>query len=129
MSYGRQNSRGEYRNSYRNDGYDRSRKRSRERLFSRNYDKIRTRSTSNSRSRSGSRASTHTDRICFYKCQEYDHFARDCPTSKEEKEIEQFQQMLSLGDEQTITPPMSNTQKEFSGVGSEENLRVNHLNL
>ena len=31
----------------------------------------------------------------------YDHFVRDCPTSREEKEIEQLQQMLNLGDEQT----------------------------
>ena len=29
----------------------------------------------------------------------------------------------------TITPPMSNTQDEFSRVSSEENLRANHLNL
>ena len=55
----------------------------------------------------GSRASTNRDRICFYKCREYKHFARDCPTSKEEKEIEQLHQMLNLGDEQTITPLMS----------------------
>ena len=31
---------------------------------------------------------------------EYDHLAKDCPTSREEKEIEQLQQMLSLGNEQ-----------------------------
>ena len=28
-----------------------------------------------------------------------------------------------------ITPPMSNTQAELSRVGSEENVRANHLNL
>ena len=53
---------------------------------------------------------------------------RDCPTSREEKEIEQLQQMLNLGDEQTpITP--SNMQDNFSRTGSEENLRIGHLNL
>ena len=39
---------------------------------------------SNSRSRSGSRPSTNRDKIRCYKCREYDHFVRDCPTSKEE---------------------------------------------
>ena len=66
---------------------------------------IEPRSTSQSRSRSGSRASTNGDRIHCYKCREYDHFTRDCPTSREEKEIEQFQQMLNLGNEQLINTP------------------------
>ena len=127
-SYGRQNSRGEYRNTYRNNSHDRSRNKSREReSFSRNYVNNRTRSASNSRSRSGSRASINRDRICCYKCREYNQFARDCPTSREEKEIEQLQQMLNLGDEQTTTPP--NAQSNFSRTCSEENLRAGHLNL
>ena len=101
-NYGRQNSRGEYRNnSYRNDSYDRSRNRSRERLFSRNEDSNRSRSTSNSRLRSRSRASTNRDRIRCYKCREYDHFMRDCPTSREKREIEQLQQMHTLEESQT----------------------------
>ena len=55
---------------------------------------------------------------------------RDCPTSWEEKEIEQLQQMLNLGDEQaSLTPLVSNTQDDFSRLGSEENLRQEHLNL
>ena len=66
-------------------------------------------------------------RICCYKCGEYDHFTRDCSTSREEKEIEQLQQMLNLGDEQTIAP--SNTQGNFCRTSSEENLRAGHLNL
>ena len=103
-NYGRQNSRGEYKGSYRNDSYDRSGNRSRDRLFSRNYGKNRTRSICHTRSRSGSRDSTTWDRICCYTCREYHHFARDCPTSREEKEIEQFQQMLNLEDEQTVAP-------------------------
>ena len=85
-------------NNYRND---RCRNRSRERSFSRSFDNNRTRSISNSRSRSGSRASTNRDRIRCYKCREYDHFTRDCPTSREEREIEQLQQMLDLEGNQT----------------------------
>ena len=60
------------------------------------------RSSSNSRLRSGSRASTNRDRIRCYNCREYDHFARDCPTSREERDLEQLQQMLNLeAEEQT----------------------------
>ena len=54
------------------------------------------RSLSNSRSRSGSRASTNRDRIRCYKCREYDHFMRDCPNSREERDLEQLQQMLNM---------------------------------
>ena len=99
-----------------------------DRGLSRNYSNNRTKS-SPSRSRSGSRASTNGDRIHCYKGREYDHFTRDCPTSREEKEIAQLQQMLNWGNEQLITPPPSDTQAELSWVGSEENLRANHLNL
>ena len=36
-----------------------------------------------------------------YNCREYDHFARDCPT-REERDLEQLQQMLNLeAEEQT----------------------------
>ena len=88
--------RGNFRGNVRNySSSDKSRNRSRERSFSRNNGNNRTRSTSQSRSRSGSRASINRDRSHCYKCREYDHFARDCPTSREKKEIEQLQQMLS----------------------------------
>ena len=110
--------------------YDRSRNKSKERSFSRNYGNSRNRSTTNSRPRSGSRAGTNRDRIQCYKCREYDHFARDCPTSREEKELDQLQEMLNLRDEQTsVTSSISNMQDNFSRIGSEENLRAGHLNL
>ena len=96
--YGRQNNREEYRDNWCNE-YDRGRDRSRERTFSRNYGNNRDRSSSNSRSRSGSQASTNRDRIRCYNCREYDHFARDCPNSTEERDL---QQMLNLeAEEQT----------------------------
>ena len=69
--------------------------------FSGDYGGNRTRSTSNSRSRSGSTASTNKDRITFYNCREYDHFVRDYPSSREERDIDQLQQMLNLEEEQT----------------------------
>ena len=36
-------------------------------------------------------ASTNRDRIRCYDCSEYDHFARDCPNSREERDLEQLQ--------------------------------------
>ena len=60
----------------------------------------RTRSTSISRSRSGPRAITNRDRIRCYNCREYDHFVKDCPTSREERNIDQLQQMLNLEEEE-----------------------------
>ena len=62
----------------------------------RSYGKNRDRSSSNSRSRSGSQASTNRDRIKCYNCREYDHFVRDCPNSREERDVQQLQQMLNL---------------------------------
>ena len=47
------------------------------------------------------KANTNRDRISCHKCREYDHFAKDCPTTKEEREIEQIQQMFNLDEEQT----------------------------
>ena len=42
------------------------------------------------------------DRIRCYNCREYDHFARDCPNSREERDLEQLQLMLDLeAEEQT----------------------------
>ena len=38
----------------------------------------------------------------FYNCRGYDHFVRNCPNSREERELEQLQQMLNLeAEEQT----------------------------
>ena len=68
--------------------------------FMRNYSNGRDRSPSNSRSRSGSRVSTNRDRIRCYKCREYDHFMRYCPNSREERDLEQLQQMPNM-EEQT----------------------------
>ena len=53
---------------------------------------------------------------------EYDHFMRDCPTSREESEIEQLQCILNLEEDQTSL--LTNAQN-----GSEESPRATPLNL
>ena len=51
----------------------------------------------------------------------YYHFTKDCPTSREERELEQLQQMLNLEDEQTsLKFLVTNTQDILSRVNSEE---------
>ena len=45
--------------------------------------------------------STNRDRIRCYKSREYNHFTKDCPTTREERETEQIQQMFNLDEEQT----------------------------
>ena len=32
-------------------------------------------------------------------CREYDHFARDCPSSREESDLEQLQHMLNMEEQ------------------------------
>ena len=59
----------------------------------------RDRSSSNDRSRSGSRASMNRDRIRCYACREYDHFVRNCPNSREERDLEQLQHMLNMEEQ------------------------------
>ena len=51
------------------------------------------------------------------------------PLLEREREVEQLQRMLNLGEEQTITPSISDMQEDLIRMSSEENLRANHLNL
>ena len=90
-----QYNRGGYRENYRNN---RGRSQSRERQYQGNI--RRNDRSSSSRSRLDSGASTNRDRIRCYKCREYDHFAKDCPTSKIEEEADKIQQMLNMHKEQ-----------------------------
>ena len=61
--------------------------------------------------------------IRCYNCREYDHFARDCPTSREERDLEQLWQMLNLeAEEQTHLL----TSRQNSPI---ENYRTSPLNL
>ena len=96
--YGRQSNRENYRNE-RYGSNNRDRIRSRERTLTRSYGNGRDRSSSNDRSRSGYRANTNRDRIRCYACREYDHFVRDCPNSREERDLEQLQHMLNMEEQ------------------------------
>ena len=106
--YGRQNSRENYRNE-RYGSNNRDRNRSRERALTRSYGNGRDRISSNDRSRWGSIASTNSNRIRCYACREYDHFARDCPNSREERDLEQLQCMLNMEkqDHRNLSTPSS----------------------
>ena len=97
------NNRGGYRGNYRNENYsrERGRSRSRERSFSESNHRRNDRSISNGESRLGSRLSTYRDRIRCHTCWEYDHFAKDCPITKEERETQQIQQLFNFDKEQT----------------------------
>ena len=63
-----------------------------------------------------------------YKCREYDHFTKDCPTSREERELEQLQHMLNLDNEQTSLKLLA-TNMHGNSISSEDDLRPGHLNL
>ena len=39
------------------------------------------------------------DRIRYYACREYDLFARNCPTSREERDLKQLQHMLNMEEQ------------------------------
>ena len=134
QNFERQN-KGKYRGNYRNENYskERGRSRSRERSFSRNVNNRRNdRNISNSRSRSGSRVSTNRDRIRCYKCREYDHFLKDCPTSKEEREIEQIQQKFNIDEGENSLKTLSTEMYDrLNKINSLENVTLaqEHLNL
>ena len=72
----------------------------------------RDRSSSNDRSRTWSRASTNRDRIRCYACREYDHFARDCPNSREERDLEQLQHMLNMEEQDHRSPSMYSSDED-----------------
>ena len=95
-----------------------------------NSGSIRGNDRSNSRSRSRSRASANRDRIRCYKCRKYDHFAKDCLTTKEERKIDQIQQMFNLDEKQTSLKTLAtDTYDSLSQVGSLEEIRSEHLKL
>ena len=83
---------------------------------------------SNSRLRLGSRASMNRDRIRCFKCREYGHFARECPTRQESRETEQIQQMFNMDKDQTILQtPLMDTEEEGMTIAPTETR--NNLNL
>ena len=70
------------------------------------------------------------DRIRCYKCREYDHFAKDCLTTKIEKETDQIQQMFNLDEEQTSLKTLAaDIYDSLDHVDSSEEVKSEHLNL
>ena len=107
----RQDTRERYRGK-RNNNNDRirDRNRSRDRNVTGSYG--RNRSSDSSRSRSGSRTNTNRDRIRCYECREYDHFTRDCPNSREERDLEHVQHMLNMEEQEHRDPSMHRSDKD-----------------
>ena len=65
------------------------------------------------------------DRIRCYKYREYDHFIKDCPTSKEIREIGKIQQMFNLDEEQTSLKTLAtDTYDSLKKINSLENIRL-----
>ena len=62
---------------------------------------------------------------------EYDHFTKDCPTTKEEREIEQIHQMFNLDEEQTSlkTLAINDTYHNLGQASSLDEVRSEHLSL
>ena len=133
QNFERQKCRGEYGNIYRGEGYDRSRdrNRSRERSFLETLVATETTEVQATVGPDQDKGRVkYRDRIRCYKCREYDHFTKDCPTSMEKRELEQLQQMLNLDDEQTsLKPLVTSTHDNLNRISSEEDLRPGHLNL
>ena len=74
--------------------------------------------------------SAKRDSIRCYKCEEYDHFAKDFPASQEVREIDQLQQMLNLDKEQTSLKALAtDTYDSLNKINSIENLRQGHWNI
>ena len=72
----------------------------------------RDRNSSNDRFRSGFRASTNRDRIRCYACREYDHFVRDCPNFREERDLEQLQHMLNMEEHDHRSPSIQSSDED-----------------
>ena len=61
--------------------------------------------------------STNRDRIRCFECREYDHFAREYPTRRENRETEEVQQMFSLDKDQTILQtPLMDTEDDVMTI-------------
>ena len=60
---------------------------------------------------------------------EYDHFTKDCPTSKIEKEPEQIQPMYNLEEEQTGLKVLATDTYDSLIRASSNDTIVEHLNV
>ena len=60
----------------------------------------------------------------MFNCREYDHFVRDCPNSREERDLEQLQQMLNLEAEEQTHLLTSRQERPTQNYRSPLNLRM-----
>ena len=62
------------------------------------------------------------------ECKEYDHFARDCPMTQANREMEQIQQMLNLDeDHMTVQIPLMDADQDnrtVTPVETRDNLNL-----
>ena len=73
---------------------------------------------------------TNRDRIRCFKCREYDHFTKDCPTSQVEKEPEQIQQMYNMDkDQRALKALATDTYDSLNNIHSADEIIVDHLNV
>ena len=79
QDHGRSRERDRDRSSSRESSQSRSGNQSQSRYDNRRQSRNNTRDRSETRSRSSSHVSTNRDRCRCYRCNEYDHFARECP--------------------------------------------------
>ena len=123
--YVRQINNNNRRGNFRNQNYNRNRSRP---YKIPNKDRRDGRSFNNCTIRSGSRATANRDRIRYFECREYDHFARDCLNTQANREAEQIQQMFNMDKNKTILqiPLMSLNQdrQTISPVETRDNLNL-----
>ena len=68
--------------------------------------------------------------IRCYKCKEYDHFAKDYPMLKVEKESEQIQQMYNVDEEQTTLKLLATDNYDsLNRINLIDETKMDHLNL
>ena len=70
------------------------------------------------------------DRIKHHRGREYDHFAKECLKTNEERETDQTQQMFNLDEEQTALKMLAtDTYDSLSWVSSLEEIKSEHIKL
>ena len=77
--------------------------------------------------------STNRNRIRCLECQEYDHFAPDCPTAQVDREVEQIQQMFNMDEDQTLLQiplkDIDQVRQSLSPVEARDNLSLQRARM
>ena len=71
-----------------------------------------------------------TELDAINKCREYDHFGKDCPTTKIEKEEEQIQQMYYMDEEKpTLKLLATDIYDSLNKINLIDEMAMDHLDL